>query len=258
MKYLCILLVSASLALTGCGGGGKGSASNGGSGGSIEGRVVNSEDTPLPGAIVSVGGTSTTTDNHGQFTLQNVAVGTQVVSASLAGYYNDGRGSASVTVVTGQVAYPAHDLVLVATLNGEVYLRSLQASSSDFTGDPQQTLGGTVYFNSVAGEAWHWGWTTPDTLQAIYSLGRRYSQFKSQVGVSDTESDLNAEVIFKVIGDGTVLYQSKRLKVGIVETVNIDVSNVLTLQVQVVRVVPDPYSPPTPTVVWGDPRVTTK
>ena len=250
MKYLGILVMVASLALTGCGGGGKDSASNGGTGGSIQGYVVNSEGTPLPGAIVSAGGKSTTTDNYGEFNLQNVTPGVQIVSVSLAGYYNDGRGSASVTVVSGQVAYPAVHLVLVPTVNGEVYLRSLQASSNDYHGGAQQRLGGTVYFNCLAGESYWWG---GDTLQAIYSLGRRYSRFKSQVGVADTESDLNAEVIFKVIGDGAVLYQSDQLKVGRVETIDVDVSNVLTLQLQVTGI-----GDARPAVVWGDPRVTTK
>lgn len=245
---IAVLIVLAML-VAGCGGGGLG----GGDEGTVQGRVRNHTGTPLPGATVSAGGAKTTTDNDGWFSLGGVSVGTQVVSATLAGYFNDGRGSASVVVVKDQTVYLSGDLVLVPTVGGEVYLRSLKESSSDFdTYAPQQQLGGTVYFNCLATYSGSWWWGK-DTLEAIYSLGRRYNRFKATVGVSDTESDLAAEVIFKVIGDGNVLYQSNRLKVGKVEAIDVDVSTVLTLQLQVTRI-GDVY----PAVVWADPRVTTK
>lgn len=251
MKYWIILTVLALVVVAGCGGGG------GDSGGSIEGTVTNNEGTPLPGATVSVGGVSTRTNNSGSFTLQNVAVGSQVVSASLPGYLNAGRGSALVIVVKGQTVSLPHDLILVPTAGGEVYLRNLEASSTDFRGASQQRLGGTLFFNSLS-QSVGYLWPSDNTLKAIYSLGRRYSRLKSQIGVSDEEPDLNAEVVFTVLGDGNILYRSNHLKVGIVETVDVDVSSVLTLELRVTRVVADPDWPPEPTVVWGDPRLVVK
>lgn len=233
--------------IVGCGGGG--GSGGGGRKGTIAGSVRNNADTRLPGATVSVGKVRTNTDNKGDFRLEGVPVGTQTISASLTGYFDDGRGSASILVVEGQTGYLQDDLVLVATVGGEVYLRSLQASSSDFYEDAQQRLGGVVYFHCLASDRWWSG----DTEEAIYSLGRRYGRFKSQIGVSDTESDLTAEVIFRVIGDGNILYQSQRLKVGRIATIDVDVTNILTLQLQVTKI-----GDVSPSVVWGDPRVTTK
>jgi len=245
-QFVTLVALGLLVSVSGCGGGGAG----GGSKGAIVGTVRNSEGTPLPGATVSAGGVRTTTNNDGDFRLENVPAGTQIVSAALSGYFDDGRGSASVLVVDGQTVYLQNDLILVPKVDSWVYLRSLDPSSTNFRGEPQQRLGGTVYFHCLAGGYWDW---YGDALEAIYSVGRRYSRFNAVVGVSDMEPNLNAEVIFTVIGDGNVLYRSQRLKVGRIETIDIDVSNILTLQLQVTRV-DDVY----PSVVWADPRLKTK
>ncbi|MEN6520052.1 MAG: NPCBM/NEW2 domain-containing protein [Armatimonadota bacterium] len=233
--------------LQGCGGGGGGSSSGKGS---IEGKVRNSEGTALPHATVTAGGKNATTDNDGNFTINDVSAGTQTVSASLAGYFNDGRGSASVQVVDKNTT-SGSSLILVPTSNGEVFIWHLAASSSDYDSNPQQKqLGGTIYYDSLFRNG---GWIFDDYLEAIYSLGRRYSRFKATIGVADDESDLTSHLVFKVIGDGNTLYQSEPLKVGMIDNVDVDVSNVLTLQLQVYCVDDEK-----PAAVWGNARLSLK
>ena len=71
--------------------------------GSIAGRVVDSGNTPINGAFVSSTGTTAAirTGADGTFTLPQVAVGTQTVSFSAAGY---GAQTASILVEKDKTA----------------------------------------------------------------------------------------------------------------------------------------------------------
>jgi len=201
---------------------------------------------------VTAGGKKTTTDNSGYFTLKDVSTGAQTVSVSLNGYFNDGRGSASVQVVAENSARVS-DLVLVPTSNGEVFIWHLKASNSDYKSPVQKQLCGTIYFESLWTKIDFWV-GIKDPSVAVYAIGRRYSKFKATVGVADDERNLNSQVVFKVIGDGNTLYQSQPLKVGAIENIDVDVSSVLTFQLQVHQVAGSGSSDIQG--VWGDARFT--
>lgn len=237
--------------LSGCGGGGGSSSSI--TKGSIHGTVRNSEGTSLPGATITAGGKTVTANNYGNFIFDNASVGTQTISASLVGYFNDGRGSASIQIVAGSNTNVS-DLILVPTSNGEVFIWHLKASSSDYSAPKQKQLGGTIYYDSLLAYGWNYSENNP--AEAIYSLGRRYSRFKATVGVADDNSDLNTQVVFKVVGDGNTLYQSGPLKVGVIDNVDVDVSNVLTLQLKVAHIANT--GDRTPDTIWGNARLSTK
>lgn len=215
--------------------------------GSIRGTVKNSEGIKLPAVTVTAAGKTTTTNNDGQYTLDGLPEGTQKITASLSGYFDDGRGYASVKVVA-DTTVTADDLILVPASNNEVLIWHLRPTSSSYVAPRCKQIGGTIYFDSLFTD-WQ-GVTEPAT--AIYSLGRRYARFKATVGIADYEPDDDSRVIFKVIGDGATLYQSDPLKVDSTGNVDVDVSNVLTLELQVFRV----DSSNSPDVVWGNARLT--
>ncbi len=68
--------------------------------GTISGTVLNSSGVAIAGASVSYGGGSTTTAGNGTYTLLNVPVGTQNVTASAAGYQNSTQANVTVTANT--------------------------------------------------------------------------------------------------------------------------------------------------------------
>lgn len=206
----------------------------------------------MSGVTVSAAGRSTTTNASGLYTLTDVPAGTQIVSASLSGYFNDGRGSASVQVVEGNTVNAS--LVLVPISNGEVLLWHLKPSSTVYSSPIQKQLGGTIYYGSLICYGYKYGVNNP--AEAIYAIGRRYSRFRAMLGVADDASDLNAEVVFKVIGDGVTIHQSQPMKVGMTDYVDLNVYSVLTLQLQVERVAGTGSDDPE--VVWGDARLTPK
>ncbi|GAC1652683.1 MAG: hypothetical protein NVS9B12_02250 [Vulcanimicrobiaceae bacterium] len=86
-----LLAAAASVLLLGANGGGCGADPNHigvQDYGSVTGRVIDAKtNQPINSALVAVGTTVTaTTDAHGAFTLDNVPVGTETVTASAGGY----------------------------------------------------------------------------------------------------------------------------------------------------------------------------
>lgn len=231
--------------LTGCGGGNGSKAK-----GTLSGYVKNSEGQPLPAATVVAGDASTATNNSGYYKLVNVPAGQQTVEASLTGYFNDGRGNRTVDVVADRETW-VDSLVLTATTSGSVLLWHLQASSSQYDSPRQISLDGRVFNSALLCDL---GWN-PDGM-ATYAIGRNYNRFQSQVGVIDTEGDLEAQVVFTVLGDGAPLFESPKQQVGRAATVDVDVSSVLILQLRATYI--QDTGRHRPKVAWGDPRLTPK
>jgi hypothetical protein len=113
-RWYCYLLVSAVvlLVLSGCGDVSDLSLP---AKGNLSGRVVTDKGVALEGATVTDGSLSTTTDKDGRYHFWGVTPGDQTVSASLAGYADDGRGTRSVYVMDYRVTDVTHvdDLILV-------------------------------------------------------------------------------------------------------------------------------------------------
>jgi hypothetical protein len=115
-----------------------------------------------------------------------------------------------------------------STAGEEISLGELRPNRSDFSSKRPVLLNGETYVDSLAGEA-----VTFKVREAVYSIGRNYSRFKCQVGVIDTEPDLNAKAVFRILGDGKELYTSGApIGIGAPQEVDIDVAGVLTLQLQ--------------------------
>ncbi|WP_256762422.1 carboxypeptidase regulatory-like domain-containing protein [Cohnella sp. WQ 127256] len=92
--------------------------------GTVTGAVFGTDDDPISGATVSIGGISAVTGAQGQYTLSNVPAGSQTINVSKAGYNNE---TANVTVTAGQ-SVSASVIVLsvsavqtTGTVTGAVY-----------------------------------------------------------------------------------------------------------------------------------------
>jgi len=218
--------------------------------GTVTGRVVDDQNNGLPSATVSCESASTQTNSGGYFTLDEVPIGQRTVNASLSGYFNDGRGSKAANVIedgSDDVGW----LTLVPTIidgpNRAVYLWHLDESSSDFW-KAQGTLMGASYFDSLVG-----GTRVTEDV-ALYSIGQRYSRFRSTVGVSDFETNLNGEVVFQVYGDGVLLVETAHTKVGTTASIDVNVTGVLTLQLKAYHVA-GTGNDENIDVVWGNARL---
>lgn len=67
----------------------------------------------------------------------------------------------------------------------------------------------------------------------IYDLGGKFSKFKTDVGV-DSESSTGASVIFKIYGDGKLLYQSQKMgRFDFPKHANVDIKGVRKLTLEV-------------------------
>jgi acid phosphatase len=107
--------------------------------GSITGRVTNaSNGAALSGATVSYSGGSTTTDSGGNYTLNNVAPGTVMVTASMTGFASR---TASVTVTSG--ATSTQNFALAPSSNPPGTITGKVTNSA--TGAP--LVGATVSFS---------------------------------------------------------------------------------------------------------------
>ena len=83
--------------------------------GAVQGTVTDSAtSSPIDGATVTAGSSSTTTDGSGQYTLSSLAAGTYTVTASAPGYTT---GSASVTVNANSTTLQNFALVPSAAAN---------------------------------------------------------------------------------------------------------------------------------------------
>lgn len=102
--------------------------------GSISGKVVDETNQPLPGASVSIDGTTigSTTDVNGAFTLNQVKAGNYTLTAKFLGYV---AGKKTVSVSAGQVASISFQLVPESkSLNEVVVIGYGTQKSKDITG----------------------------------------------------------------------------------------------------------------------------
>jgi hypothetical protein len=201
--------------------------------GSIQGGVKDDQGNTLKNVQVIAGGVKTTTDTYGTFRLDNVVVGQVTVSVSLSGYADIGQGSKVVQVSEGNIASTGY--LVIVPVNNEtgtstpgVYLWHISPNNTEFDGHGQSTLNATVYYNSLKGNMYR-----GNTESATYSLGRHYKRFTSVVGTSDFGTDANAQFVFRLIGDGTQIYQSPQVSRGNPVSVDVSVENVLTLDLEV-------------------------
>lgn len=83
--------------------------------GNLSGRVVTDRGAPIKGATVTVGLHSTRSDETGHYYLSMVVGGNQTVSAYIAGYTDDGRGTRLVYIEDYRNKYVTEvaDLILV-------------------------------------------------------------------------------------------------------------------------------------------------
>ena len=86
--------------------------------GNIAGTVIDGWSDPIPQAIITVtpGGYTTTSDNRGQYELENLPTGTYTVSASKNGYVSQARQGVVISAGTTNL----DDFELVQTENGAI------------------------------------------------------------------------------------------------------------------------------------------
>jgi carboxypeptidase family protein len=105
--------------------------------GAVQGTVIDSAtSSPINGATVTAGSSSTTTDGSGQYTLTSLAAGTYTVTASAQGYTS---GSASVTVNVNSTTFQNFALVASAAAN-----TALAVASASGTYGGTTTLSATL------------------------------------------------------------------------------------------------------------------
>jgi hypothetical protein len=97
--------------------------------------------------------------------------------------------------------------------------------------DRDLNIDGTVYANGIeSGYLGYCGTNGPGTEQEVeYSINREYSRLSAVAGLSE-ESSPDLPVTLEIVGDGRSLW-SETLIVGEPQTIDIDVTDVLRLQV---------------------------
>lgn len=245
----CLLISAVACSfLPGCGSNTSNDNTVGGKG-TITGRVLDDGDATLWKVRISAGGVQTDTDVDGNFILDNVPAGDQTVSATLSGYFDTGAGNKSIHVGDGGT-YSAGTLILAKLVGSNVLLYQLTPHTTDYQVH-EVLLGGKIYTYSL--KCYNQAeYTAPAT--ASYKIDQHYSRFQSVVGGIDDSGDVD-EMVFKVYGDGILLYTSGNLKPGIVESIDIDISTVGTLKLEVWAAKINTY---TGVYAWGDPKLTVK
>jgi|GEM_PF-2950144 len=235
---LLILVIICSL-LAGCGG------SGGGTGikdpfsiGTITGSVTDSANKVLPNVQVAAGGVVAVTDADGNFTLRQVPTGSQTVSATLSGYYDTGAGNKNIQVSNGGT-YSAGTLILSKLTGDTVMLSTLVPQSSDYEVATVSWVDivnnkpvTTVYKDSLVRKTPGGGAPFMSPTTALYWLGGSYTRFHSMIaGLQDKTSTL--EMVFRVYGDGKRLFESGKLKPGLKSVLDVDVTGVSVLKLEV-------------------------
>ncbi|MGF7046788.1 hypothetical protein J2T13_001286 [Paenibacillus sp. DS2015] len=116
--------------------------------GSVTGVVYGSGNSPISGASVSIGGISDVTDAQGEFTLTNIAPGSQTVTVSSAGYNN---GSATVTVTAGQ-SVSAGTITLTEVATTGTVTGIVHGSGNSPISGASVSIGGISVITDVLGE----------------------------------------------------------------------------------------------------------
>jgi len=147
-----------------------------------------------------------------------------------------------------------------APMTGLVYAVSLPASAgvSEDNMVRQVQLFGETYKKALVDRRNWWQGRRPNEREwrVVYNLQRRFVRFKTLVGVEDG-SPPEFMAMFSVRGDGTTLVESRLKRAGDVpETIDLDVTGVLQLEL-IVRG-RDPLHTRDLTVVWADPLLDTR
>ncbi|MDR7418104.1 MAG: NPCBM/NEW2 domain-containing protein [Armatimonadota bacterium] len=146
---------------------------------------------------------------------------------------------------------------VVGAQPGVVYLVSLPAAAglTDASRPRAVQLFGMTYRRALVERRNWWQGRRPAEREwrVVYNLQRRYSRFRAVAGVEDgTPPEFTA--IFEVRGDGTTLFVGTPKRAGDVpDTIEIDVSGVLQLELIVVG--KDRLHTRDLSVIWGDPFV---
>jgi hypothetical protein len=214
----------------------------------------------MPNVQVVAGGVTGVTDANGNFALKLVPSGKQTVSIAYSGYYDTGIGNRYITVTDGG-NFDAGTFVMSKLTTDNVFLSLLIPQSSDYEKTTVSWVDivnkkpvKTDYKNSLVRKTPAGGVPFMSPTTALYWLGGSYSRFHSMIaGLQDKTSTL--EMVFRVYGDGKLLFESDKLKPGLKSVLDVDVTgvSVLKLEVSTVKVywVTGDYA-------WYDPTLTAK
>lgn len=125
------------------------------------------------------------------------------------------------------------------------YLSELSAVSGQPSHE-QAVLFGVPYRRALVGDTCRSGDTS---WSVVYNLGKNYDRFEAVAGVADNQGT-REWVVFQVVGDGNVLFESRRLRSGeIPADIKVPVRGILRFELisSSVDVCVQ--------IVWGDPRV---
>lgn len=120
------------------------------------------------------------------------------------------------------------------TVNSEVYLSDLTWKSAK-SGWGNSTKDKSIVQNIITldGKKYEKGIGTHANSEIVYEIGGKYSKFTSDIGVDDEVGDYGS-LIFRVFGDGKLLYESGTLTgKDAAEKVDVDASNVNELKLVV-------------------------
>ncbi len=131
------------------------------------------------------------------------------------------------------------------TKNAPTYLSDLKPlpestayiADKDAEGKPLQTL--KMKFDK--------GLCVTTNSELIYTIGGKYSSLQIALGHSSAYPEFKGKLIFTILGDGKILYESKPLSAQDTEEVKVDVSNVGDLSLRVSGQGGDSQF-----VIWGD------
>jgi NPCBM/NEW2 domain len=113
------------------------------------------------------------------------------------------------------------------------------------------TVSGTVYIHSVTLYAYA---GSGRSAALAYDTGRHYERFRATLGLRDDTSRSDIPVRFQVLADGHELFNSD-LTFGQAVPIDLDITNILRLTIEVTPLKIDNNSNPDLPCVWGDARV---
>jgi hypothetical protein len=148
--------------------------------------------------------------------------------------------SGGQSTITAQVTYPgggtaSSSVVVAVTPKGVTYLSDLAwTSATSGWGTVQKDKGVTGVPMRIGTTSYAKGIGTHATSTISYNLGGGYSRFVSDVGVDEGTNAPAASVVFKVIADGTEIYNSGTVTAAMAAVrVDEDITGVNTLQLVV-------------------------
>ena len=109
-------------------------------------------------------------------------------------------------------------------------LKPLFATAGWSTPNYNHSLNGAEL--SIAGRKFKKGIGTHAPSKIKYYLGGAFTHFKSWVGIDD-ETGGKGSVVFRILGDGRVLWESGKMKAGQIKQVKVNLSGVKILSLEV-------------------------